>query len=123
MIDRFRRIAQRVQILRLPSIVIGLACLTAIVVVLLSSGSDEGDRILMPSFVGLLWAISLYSFIENFRSVPEQFAERQGLMFSFKHGIRRSWYWVKGLMFLASTVVALVITSRMISIWLVKDAG
>ena len=77
----------------------------------------------MPSFVGLLWATSLYSFIESFRSAPERASEKQGLILRFKHSIRRGWYWFKGLIFLTSTAVALVITSRMVSIWLVEYSG
>ena len=122
MIDRFRRIAQHVQILRLPSIVVGVIFLTSIVVLFFTSESHEEDRMLMPSFVGLLWTISLYSFIESFRSVPEKLTEKQGLLLGFKHGIRRGWYWVKGLIFLTATAVALVVTSRIVSIWLSEYA-
>ena len=120
MIDSFRRIAQRARILRVPSIVVALACLTSILVILLTSGSREEDRILMPSFVGLLWSVSLYSFIESFRSVPERLTEKQGLLSGLKGRIRRAWYWTKGLVLLISTAVALVVTSRMVSIWLAE---
>lgn len=74
----------------------------------------------MPSFVGLLWAVSLYGFIESFHSAPEKLTERQGLLSDFKHRLRRGWYWIKGLVFLASTAVALLITSRLLSIWLAE---
>ncbi len=77
----------------------------------------------MPSFVGLLWAVSLYSFIESFSSVPERVAERRGIFSGFKHSLRRGWYWIKGLIFLASTAVALVITSRLLSIWIAEYTG
>jgi len=87
-------------------------------VIVVASDSHEDDRMLMPSFVGLLWAISLYTFIESFRSVPERLAEKQGLLSGFRHSIRRSWYWIKGVIFLAATALALVATSRMVSIWL-----
>ena len=123
MIDSFRRIARRVQILRLPSIVIALACLTSILLILFTSGSREEDRLLMPSFVGLLWAVSLYSFIESFRSAPERLTENRGFLVGLKAKIQRSWYWIKGLVFLISTAVALVITSRMVSVWLAEYAG
>lgn len=122
MIDKFRRIAQRVESLRLPAIVIGLSCFTSMVVILVASDSHENDRMLMPSFVGLLWAISLYTFIESFRSVPEKPAENQGLLRGFRHGIRRGWYWIKGVIFLAATAVALAATSRMVSVWLSEYA-
>lgn len=77
---------------------------------------------LMPSFVGLLWAISLYSFIESFHSVPEKLTEKQGLVLGFKYSVRRGWYWMKCLIFLAATAVALVVTSRLVSIWLSEYA-
>ena len=123
MIDSFRRVARRIQILRLPSIVVGLVCLTSIVVILVASGSRAEDRMLMPSFVGLLWATSLYSFIESFCWAPERLVEKQGFIRDLKYRIRRGWYWIRGFIFLASTAIALVITSRMVSIWLAEYSG
>ena len=123
MIDRFRRLAQRAEAFRLPSIIFGLICLTSIVVVLIGPDSPDEDRLLLPSVVGLLWAMSLYSFIDSFRSVPEKTIATPGLLISLKHRLLRGWYWVKGLIFLASTTLAVVITSRMVSIWLTEYAG
>ena len=123
MIDRFRRIAQRIQILRLPSIVVGLACSISIVVILFISDSREADRWIMPSFVGLLWAMSVYSFIESFRSVPEKSKDEQGFLRTVRQRIRRGSYWFRGLLFLTATGLALVVTSRMVSIWLSEYAN
>lgn len=122
MIDRFRRIALRLQILRLPAIVIGLACAIWMIVVVFTSESRDDNLVLLPGFVGMLWAISLYSFIESFSSVPVKLTEKQGFIGGFKHRIRRGWYWFKGLVFLLATAVALLVTSRMISIWLAEYA-
>jgi len=70
MIDKLQGIAKAIQILRLPSIAVGLISLASMVVIMFISESHESDRFLIPNIVGLLWAISAYSFIMTFRSVP-----------------------------------------------------
>jgi hypothetical protein len=72
MIDKLQGIAQAIQILRLPSIAVGLISLASMVGIIFISKSHESDRFLIPSIAGLLWAISTYSFIVIFRSVPKK---------------------------------------------------
>ena len=61
MIDKLQRIAKAIQILRLPTIAIGLISLASIVMIIFTSKHHEGDRFLIPSFVGLFWAMSTLS--------------------------------------------------------------
>lgn len=122
MIDKLQRIAQAIQILRPVSGVLGLICLAVIVVSVFISESHEGDRLILPSFVGLLWAMSTYFFLVAFRSVPEKPDKTMRFSSKLKHNIVRAWYWFIGVIFLGTTVAVILVTFRMVSIWL-RDYG
>ena len=116
MIDKLQRIAQAIQILRLPSIAVGLISLASMVMIMFISNSHESDRFLIPSIVGLLWAISTYSFIVTFRSVPEKANKSLKFFSKLKRIINRGWYWFIGLVFLGTTMAVMFVTYRMVSI-------
>ena len=122
MIDKFQRIAQITQILLVPSIVVGFICLISMVIIVLNVGSGEGNRYLMPSFIGLIWALATYSFIVTFRNVPEKACRSQTFVGRMRRRVSRSWYWLIALVFLGTTGTALIFTVRLISIWL-RDYG
>lgn len=123
MIDRFQRIAQTIQWLRLPSVTLGLGCLAAIVVIIFTSASHEEDRFLIPAFIGLLWAISTYSFVTTFRAVPEQAGKGMGFFRRLKRRLHRAWYWSIGLLFIATTLSIMFLSYRMVAIWFRDYAG
>ena len=118
MIDKLQRISQTIHFLRLPAIAVGLFCLATIVVIILNTNSTDGDRFLIPSFVGVLWAMSTYTFIVTFRSVPEKADNSLSMFGKFKRHLHRGWYWVLSTVFLSTTVAAIYFTNSMISIWL-----
>lgn len=122
MIDNFQRIAQTIQILKLPSLIVGSVCLVSFILIVLSASSDEGNRFLMPSFVGLVWAATTFSFIATFRTIPEKAEKSQGFIGRFKRGLSRAWYWFIAVVFVGTTLTALIMTGRLMSIWL-KDYG
>ena len=123
MIDKLQRIAQAIQILRLPSIAVGLISLASMVVIMFISKSHESDRFLIPSIVSLLWAISTYSFIVTFRSVPKKANKSLRFFSKLKRNINRGWYWLIGVVFFGTTVAVMFLTFRMVSIWLESYDG
>ena len=122
MIDKLQRIALAIQFLRFPSIAVGSLCVTAIVTIIFTSILRDGDRFLIPNFVCLLWAIDTYLFIEIFSSAPEKADTTLKLFSKLKRKFSRAWYWLVSVVFLGTTLAAISITSRMVSIWL-RDFG
>jgi hypothetical protein len=120
MIDKLQKISQAIQFLRLPAIAVGFLCTASTILIIISSISDDGDKYLIPSFVGVLWAMSTYTFIVTFRSVPEKSDNSLTVFGKLKRHLHRGWYWVISIVFLSSTLAALIFTKSMISIWL-KD--
>lgn len=122
MIDKLQRIAKTIQILRLPSIFVGLFSLATMVWIMFISSSNESDQFVIPSVVGLLWAISAYFFIVYFRSVPGKTNNSLNFISKLKRNIIRGWYWFTGIFFLGTTAAVMIVTWRMVSIWL-RDYG
>jgi hypothetical protein len=120
MIDKFQRIAQSMRILLLPSMLVGSICFVSMAIIVIGVRSEEFERFLMPSLVGFVWAATTYSFVVTFCTIPEKADKSQGLIGKFKRRISRGWYWVLAVVFLGTTVAALILTGRLMSIWL-KD--
>jgi len=122
MIDRFRNIAHSVSWLRTPSILIGVTCLIGFVYIVLTSTSHEGDTLLIPSIVGFIWATTTAALLSTFANVPPIPDPKYSFFRRVWIRVIRGWYWAIGLLFIATSFAALILTYRMISIW-VSDYG
>lgn len=123
MLNKLHKIAQAIHIIRLPSIAVGTVALVATITIIFTSKTHADDFFLIPSIVALLWAMSCYFFIVTFRELPEKPSRLLRFTARLKQNIRRGWYWVIGALFIATTVAAVAITYRLISIWLADYAG
>jgi hypothetical protein len=118
MIYKFKRIAVAIQVLRLPCLSLGLISLAALIVIILFFPSDQDTRLIIPSIVGFLWGMGTYSFIVTFRSAPDNPSRPLSIFGKIKHAYTRAWYWFISLTLLFGTVSIIIITIRMILIWL-----
>lgn len=123
MIDTLQRIAIAIQMLRLPSIVVGWVSLASLVVTILFMSPHQGDRFIIPGLVSLLWAISAYAFITTFRSVPEKPAKTTRRLARLWQKLKRGWYGFISAVFLCTTVVVIVLTVRLVSVWVREYGG
>ena len=117
MIDKLKRLALSIQVLRLPSLSVGLISLISLVVVILFFEFEQDTLFVIPCIVGFLWGMSTYSFIVTFRSIPQEPSTPLRLYGKLKHTITRVWYWLLSVVFLGATAAIFVVTIRMISIW------
>jgi len=118
MIDKLGKIAQALQVLRLPAVVVGLASLIAMTVIIFTSKSHGEDVFLIPSVVGVLWAITTYSLVVGFSSVPQKAEQSWKFLRRVKRKFARAWYGLLAIVFLGTSIVAVSVTYRMISIWI-----
>ncbi|MGI9222469.1 MAG: hypothetical protein ACR2QS_15690 [Woeseiaceae bacterium] len=118
MIDKFRSVSQSIQILRLPVMGLGFVCLAMTMFIVLSTDTNFGEEFLIPSVVGMLWAMSTYAFIVTFRSVPEKPDNSLGLFGKLGRNVHRGWYWVISVVFVVTTIAAIYFTNSVISVWL-----
>ncbi len=118
LIDTLRKIAVRIQSLRLPFLLLSLVCLIALVYIVLTSTTHVGDRFLIPSLITLLWSLSGYAFILNFRSVPESDMARKGFFKRLVRRLHRFWYWLLALLFFSTSLALFLISFRLLRLWL-----
>ena len=117
MIDKFKKIADAVQFLRLPSVALGLFCVIAITTIIFGSRSQEGDYFAIPGFVGMVWSLNTYSFLVYFRTVPVKSDQSWNFIRRMKRKILRAGYLIMGVFFIVTTIGAIFVSSRMIYIW------
>jgi hypothetical protein len=123
MLNTLQNIAQAIQILRLPSVAVGAIALAFTVTTVFNSKSHAEDLFLIPSIIALLWAMSTYFFIITFCSIPQKPDQSLPFVSRIKTKAYRLWYWLIGVIFLTTTIAAVAITYRMISIWLKDYSG
>jgi hypothetical protein len=117
MIDRFTQIANVLRFLRLPSVVVGLVCLVAVITIVVGSNSHGDDLYLIPSVVGILWAIATYTFVVGFSAVPPRADSSWGLFRRLKRKIVRMGYWLMAVAFIGTSVGVVVVSYRLLAVW------
>ena len=80
------------------------------------------ERYVIPSIVGFLWALSVYSFIASFQHVPAGPDAQASFLAKFKAAFHRMPYWILALLALISNVTVAVFSYRLLSVWL-RDFG
>jgi len=119
MIDALQRIAVRIRPLRHVAVVLGLACLAGLAVILFAAPpAGDSNRFLVPAFVGFIWCLSAYGFIDTFQSVPERVDPGRGLLARMRRAVARAWFWFLAALFGVSTLAALLLTIKLGSVWL-----
>ena len=117
MLDRLKQLAVKLQPARTPVLLLALACLAGIGFLLLVT-PQAGDRLLIPLLALLLWSFSAYDLIATFHAIPSRPATDAGLLPRFRGRLRRAWYGLLALVFLAATVAVLLISFRLLALWL-----
>jgi hypothetical protein len=117
MIDSFQKLAGRIRPLRFVAMGAGVVLGLVATAVIVFSDSGENDRYLIPSAVGVLWSLSTYVFIRTFESVPEKAEKTKGFWRRLGRRLHRGWYWLLAFVFIGSTVAAVLLTMRLVSIW------
>ncbi|MCZ6560473.1 MAG: hypothetical protein O6931_06260 [Gammaproteobacteria bacterium] len=77
---------------------------------------------MIPSIVGFLWALSVYSFIGSFQHVPARANSQHSFLAKLMAALRRLRYWILALLALISSVAVLFVTYRLFAVWL-RDFG
>lgn len=118
MIELLHRLAHRLRKAQLPALAGAVACLLYGVYVLLLPASHENNFLLTPAIVGMLWCLSLYALITNFAHVPVKAAEERGWWGRFKGRLARGYYWLLGLFFMVLSFGVLMVSWRLVAVWL-----
>jgi uncharacterized membrane protein len=122
LIDTLQKFATRMQPIRLPLLLLSGFFLVVLLYLIVTSTTHSGDLFLVPAIIGLLWSLSGYAFILNFRSVPRWSEGARGFFKRLKLRLLRFWYWLLAALFLGTTLALLLISLRLIRVWM-QDYG
>ena len=76
-----------------------------------------GDAFLIPAFVGLLWFLSLYSFIACFRSLPAKSDPEARRLTRLRSSLARAFYWLIAGLLLCISVAVILVSIRFLRIY------
>jgi hypothetical protein len=122
LIDTLQKFAIRLQTGRLWLLLLSGFLFLVLLYIVVTSTTPSGDRFLVPALIALLWSLSGYAFILNFRSVPRWDNGAGGFFKRLKLRLLRFWYWVLAAMFFGTTLALLLISIRLIRVWM-QDYG
>lgn len=122
MLDTFRKIARTIRLLQFPALLMGIGGLLLLCIVILFTGIISGEQLIIPAIVCALWGFCGYFFIGTFKNVPGPLITRPGLFAGIRYKLSRFWYWLVCVLFLATTIAALITSLRVLLIFF-RDAG
>ncbi len=94
--------------------ILGLALLLLCGGLILFAQGATGDQLLLPAIAALAWCLCGYVFIHVFQQVPAfPDADLRGWR-RLTRLFARAWHWLLALVFLGTTIGALMITNRII---------
>ncbi|MET0104321.1 MAG: hypothetical protein ABW072_04140 [Sedimenticola sp.] len=120
MLEKLHQIARRLTPFQNVALGLAVASIIAVVVILLALEPAGSDYYLYPLIVLFLWFLSIYALIDCFKEIPGRPREQKGFIRKAKAGISRSWSWLMGILFIASTLGVIAISWKLISLW-IKD--
>ncbi len=80
-------------------------------------GTDS-DAYLIPSVLGLLWSVLLFFLLTTFLDIPPKPQAEASFLIRLKTRIKRSFYYLLGLIFLLLTIAVSLYSFRMLGIWM-----
>ena len=118
MIETLSKISKKIYWIQPIIMLVGVGSLSLFVITVLKSGTTENDGYLIPSVLGFIWTLLYLLLVSAFPYVPEKpdpsikFFKR--IKIKFKRGI----YYLIGIVFVVTTLAGIVLSFRMINIWL-----
>ncbi|MET0119153.1 MAG: hypothetical protein ABW090_17175 [Sedimenticola sp.] len=120
MLEKLHRVARRLTPYQNVALGLAAASIIAVVVILLALEPAGSDYYLYPLIVLFLWFLSIYALIDCFKEIPGHPRAQKGFIRKAKAGISRSWSWLMGILFIASTLGVIALSWKLISLW-IKD--
>lgn len=118
MIDQLHRLARLLLPLKWPVLILALGFAASAIVIVLSSMNDGDDVLLIPCIIGFLAALSAYSLIANFQTVPRRAEKTDSLWVRFKIRFYRWIFSALAISFIATTLAFLFLAWRLLGIWI-----
>ena len=117
-LNKLKNFSLKIQWLSWPVIILGIISLITIVMVLVTSQSNEDNKFFIPSILSLVWSMNTYVFIAAFRFVPEKADKTMGFFLRLKTQMSRIWYSLIALSLVVITFLMMFLSYKIILVWL-----
>jgi hypothetical protein len=117
MIERLQLIASFLHRLRLLIMGAGLVFLLAFGLSLFELGGFNATDHLIPSLVGFIWTVTLFSCTRLFLQVPALPAAGSGFRIRWGIKLRRGLLWLLGILMISLTSALLILSYKLLSTW------
>ncbi|WP_136797143.1 hypothetical protein [Desulfosediminicola ganghwensis] len=122
MLDTFRKIARTIRLLQYPALLLGIGGILLLCIIIVFEGLISGENLIIPSIVCALWGFCGYFFIATFKNVPGPLITKPGFFAGIRYKLNRSWYWLVCILFVATSIAALITSVRVLLIFF-RNAG
>lgn len=116
-LEKLQAAARTLSPLQRPSLIAVVALAAVFALSVFEVGAFAGDAYLIPSLVGVLWLLSLYSFIVCFRSLPAGADAGAGWLTRLGRTLLRGVYWLVALVLLGVTASVLWLSLRFFKVY------
>jgi len=110
MLEQLKHFANKLAVLRIPSLVLALLVLPILIGIITTSDSPSQEIYLIPALILFVWLLLLYSFLSLFAEIPRTLQGSNPWPVRVRAAIKRGLYYVVAVFMLLITN-ALVITS------------
>ena len=109
--------ANKFRLLKPFALIILVVSLAAAVIIIIKSHSHQDDLFLIPSLLGLVWALNCLGLLYTFPEIPRKSKKEDRFLLKLKLKLKRLWYWILGLLFIFTSIALLIISIRLMGIW------
>jgi hypothetical protein len=120
MIERLRAIATILQHFKALIVVLGLGAVAVFVLSLLASPWLDGELWLIPSLIGICWALSLFAFMGLFRNAPMPIDPSKSWRVRTAVRFHRGLYGILAILVLSFTLALLILSYQLLRTWMMN---
>ncbi|TQV72153.1 hypothetical protein FLL45_18200 [Aliikangiella marina] len=118
MLNFFSRLSLKLGWTKGLAILFGSGFLALLGFSILNENTKESDVYIIPSIMGFIWSMLLYSIAQLFPNVPAIPDPSEKILKRLKVRIKRGFYHILSILFVMISIAAILLSIRMFLIWL-----
>lgn len=117
MLEQLKHFANRLAVLRIPSLVLALLVLPLLMWIIINSASPSQEVYLIPALILFVWLLLLYSFLSLFAEIPQALEGSNPWSARVRAAIKRGLYYVVAVCMLLITNALLITSLQLFGAW------
>ena len=117
MLEQLKHFANKLAVLRIPSLLLAMSVLPLLIWIITASGSQSQEIYLIPALILFVWLLLLYSFLSLFAEIPQALQGSQPWSARVPAAIKRGLYYVVAAFMLLITSALLITSLQLFGAW------